>query len=442
VTPRWSASVALRGLRDDRLFRNSLFLALNSGAIAAFGFAFWLLNTRLFTAGQVGKATVLISGASLLSSISLLGFNTTFVRFLPTSRHRDADINTGLLIVFIAALIAASLYAFLVPSLAPGLAFIRGSFGAAAGFIVFTAFWAVNMVTDSVFIAFRKAQYNLLVDGVIQGVVKLALPVFLVGLGAYGIFVSSGAAAGAAVAASIVFMTRACGYKPRLWLSYGAVRRSFHYSAANYAANLLNLGPILVTPLIILSVRGPRDAAFYFVAFQVASLLYAVGYAVSISFFAEGSYEDSDLPSLLRRSARVLALICLPASIIVAVAGHWILLLFGHAYSANATSALVILALSAPSLALCSTATAVLRITKQLRALLAVNAVYALVIVTLTLLGARHGLYWVALAWLIGNTTAGLLATLLAAVHARRHDDRSDPHPAPEPHGHGRVSLD
>lgn len=427
---------ALHRLRNDQLLRNSFNLTLNSGAIALVGFAFWLLNSRLFTAGQIGTATTLISGAALISYVSLLGFNTTFIRFLPASQQRDPEINTGLLIVFATALIAAALYVLLVPSIAPQLAFIRGSFGFAAGFVVLTALWAVNLVTDSVFIAFRKTQYNLLVDGIIQGAVKLALPALMVGLGAFGIFMSSGLAVAVAAVASIVLMMRTVGYRPRLSVSLAALRRTWDYSAANYAASLLNLCPVLIIPLIVLNVRGPRQAGFYFIAFQVASLLYSSGYAVSASFFAESSYEGSHLPSLLRRSAKVLALVCLPPSVLVAVAGHWLLLLFGHAYSANATWALAVLALSAPSVVLSSAAMTVLKITRQLGAVVAANAVYAVIIVGLTLLGARHGLQWVAFAWLLGNTTAGVLAAGFAAAHLRAGHELGDAHPAPEPNGH------
>ena len=333
--------------------------------------------------------------------------------------------------MFVTALIVAGLYVALVPAIAPRLAFIRGSFAFAAGFTVPTAFWAVNLVTDSVFIAFRRAQYNLLVDGIIQGGVKLALPAFVVGLGAYGIFMASGLAAAAAVAASIVFLMRTVGYRPKLSLSPSVLKRTWDYSAANYVANLLNLGPLLMTPLIVLDVRGPQQAAFYYIAFQVASLLFSVAYAVSVSFFAESSYDGSQLKSLLRRSAKVLILVCVPSSLLLALGGHWLLLLFGGAYSANGSSSLAVLALSAPSVALCSAATTVLRITGQLRAIMVTNAVYAVAIVGLTLVGARYGLQWVALAWLLGNTGAGLLAAGLAAVHLRAAGRLGDADTAP-----------
>ncbi len=410
---------AARRLMSDSIVRGSLYLSLTTATVAAAGFVFWLLNSRLYSAGQVGAATTLISGASLISYVSLLGFNTAFIRFLPASVERDAEIDTGLVMVFGTAVVVAALYVLLIPSFAPRLAFVRGSVGYAVGFTLLTALWSVNLVTDSIFVAFQKAQYNLFVDGLVQGVVKLALPALLVGLGAFGIFVSSGVGAAAAVAATLVCLMATTGYRPRLTVSLDVLRRTWDYSAANYAANLLSLCPVLVIPIIILDVRGPRQAAFYFIAFQVAGLLFSIAYAVSLSFFAECSQEGAQMAPLLRHSARLLVAVCVPCSLVVAVSGHWLLLLFGHAYSAGGAWALAVLALSTPSVALCSLATAVLRVTRRLRALVIADVVYAVVMVGLALVGARHGLPWVAVAFLVGNTAAGLTAAALAVTRPR-----------------------
>ena len=156
--PRGWAALMPRRLARDSLLRNSFYLTLNTGTQAAIGFVFWVLNARLFSAGQVGIATTIISGATVISLVSLFGVNSTFVRFLPTSQRRDEEINSGVLVVFAIGLLAAALYVGLVPSIVPRLGLIRQSLGFAVGFIVLTAFLAVNIVTDSVFIAFRKAQ--------------------------------------------------------------------------------------------------------------------------------------------------------------------------------------------------------------------------------------------------------------------------------------------
>ena len=413
------ALAALRRQTQDELIRNSLYLMLSTATMGVLGFAFWLLSARLYDPGEIGKATALISAVALISYLGLFGFNNTFIRFLPSSRQRDTDISTGLLVVLVAATIAATIYVLIVPYIAPKLDFVRHSTGFALGFVVFAAFSAVNLVTDSVFIAYRKTQYNLLVDGVIQSLTKLALPAVLVGLGAYGVFAASGLAATVAVGASIFFMVKVVGFRPKLSLSPGVIKQTWEFSAANYLANLLNLAPIFAIPLIVLDTRGARQAGYFFVAFQIANLLNAVSYSVSTSLLAEGSYEGSDLAALLRKSARVLALVSIPTGVLVAVTARWLLMVFGGAYSQHAASALTVLAIATPSVACYVWATTILRITKQLRELIGANVVYALATVGFALNWAHRGLAWIGVAWLAGNLLSGMVAAAAAARHLR-----------------------
>lgn len=411
------ALAALRRQTQDELIRNSLYLTLSTATMGVLGFAFWLLSARLYDPGEIGKATALISAVALISYLGLFGFNNTFIRFLPSSRQRDTDISTGLLVVLIASVLAATIYILIVPYIAPRLDFVRYSTGFAIGFVVFAALSAVNLVTDSVFVAYRKTQYNLLVDGVIQSLTKLALPAVLVGLGAYGVFAASGLAAAVAVGASIFFMVKVVGFRPKLSLSPGVIKQTWEFSAANYLANLLNLAPIFAIPLIMLDTRGARQAGYFFVAFQIANLLNSVSYSVSTSLLAEGSHEGSDLAALLRKSAKVLALISIPTGILVAVTARWLLMVFGGAYSQHATSTLAVLAIATPSVAFYVWATTILRITKQLRELIGANIVYGLATVGFALNWAHRGLAWIGVAWLVGNLLSGAVAALAAARH-------------------------
>ena len=389
------------------------------------GFAFWIVNARLYNPSQVGLATALISAAGILYSVGLFGMDTTFIRFLPSSRTRDTDISSGLFVVFVATVAAAGVYLFLVPSLVPRLSFVRESPGLSLGFMAMTAFAAVNLVTDSVFIAHRKAQYNLLIDGVVQGLTKLVLPLFLVGLGAYGMYAASGLAATVAVVASIFFMVKAFDYRPRVVVSLRFLTAAWRFAAANYASSLLTLVPSLAVPLIVLNARGASQAGYYYVAFQFANMLAAAVYALSTSFLAEGSQEGAELPILMRRAGKLVALVSFSGGLLVAASGHWLLLAFGVPYSQHGTTAVTVLAAATPAVGLYYWGISVLRITKRLRMLVFVNAVFATVTISLALVWSQNGLGWVAAAWLCGNLCAGIIAA--AAATLRKTVTRSSP---------------
>ncbi len=327
-------------LKSDHLLYNSFYLALTTATMGVLGFLFWLLNARLFSASEIGKATLLISATSLISYLSLLGFNNTFIRFLPTAEDPAGHINTGLVLCFGTAIVLGSVYVLGLPLFAPELRFIRDSPWYALGFVLLTACSAVNLLTDSVFIAYRQARYNFIVDGLIQSGSKLSLPLLLVGLGTFGIFASAGIASALAVLFSLFFMKRIFDYRPAWEVKLHTVRSAITFSAASYLSNLLNLLPLLVLPVIVLDSLGAAAAGYYFLAFQMANLLFSVGYAVTESLLAEGSQAESDLTKLAKHSATVLIILVPTGGLVLAVSSHWLLLLFGRGYSQHASTAL------------------------------------------------------------------------------------------------------
>ena len=80
---------------------------------------------RVYSATDVGLATSLLSATTVISMLSLLGFGSSFVRFLPKSVNRDREISSGLIAAGTTALIGASIYVLLIPQLASKLEFVR-----------------------------------------------------------------------------------------------------------------------------------------------------------------------------------------------------------------------------------------------------------------------------------------------------------------------------
>ncbi|MGO8882974.1 MAG: lipopolysaccharide biosynthesis protein, partial [Streptosporangiaceae bacterium] len=160
-------------LRTDHMLRDSLYLILSSGLQAALGFTFWIIAARLFSAADVGRAGSLIAATVLIAYVALLGLNSTLVRYLPTAPDRDALITAGFLLVAGCGAGIGLLYVVLTPVLAPRLAFVEHQPALAAGFVLLTAAAAINLLTDSVFIASRKAACCALTDGGVSGVTKV-----------------------------------------------------------------------------------------------------------------------------------------------------------------------------------------------------------------------------------------------------------------------------
>ena len=399
------------------MLANSAYLLLSTITSGAFGFVFWILASHLYRPRQIGLATTLVVASTLISYASQLGFNSTFIRFLPSARDHSDEINTGLILVLLASVVLAVGYILVVPILVPELRVIRDSPALAGMFVVFCVVSSLNLATDSVFIAFRRAHFNLLTDGVILGTAKVVLPVFLVGLGGFGVYAATGVAATVAVGASLALLAWRLDYRPRLRVSMAYLRRAMTFSAANYTANLLNMVPILVLPLVVINRLGATSAGFFYIAFQLANLTFAVAYAVSQSAFAEGSQPGASFRQVVRRSAALEVVAIGPAVLGMAVLGHEVLGVFGSAYSRHAESTLVALAVSAPVVAAYDWVCVVLRLRRALAQLVVVNVVYAGGTAVFALLWAHLGTAWVGLAWLTGNVLAAAVGLVFATLH-------------------------
>ena len=399
------------------LLRNSLFLMLSAALTAAIGFVFWGLVAHLYPASRIGLATSLLSAISLISYLSLFGFNSTLIRFPAAGRARNAQVSIALVSVAGTGLVIGIAYLAGIDLISPQLQFVRQSPFAALAFVAFCSLAAVNLLTDSVFIGARMPEYNTLVDGIIQSLVKLMMPVFLVTLGTVGIVTATGVGYVVAVAASIYFMYRKLGFRFVFRIKGTRLKESARYSATNYASTLLNLLPLLALPTVVLRALGPEQSAYYFMAFQIATLLSAASYAISQSLFSEGAHDPGNVSALLRRSARIMALIVVPGAVALAALGEPVLAIFGPGYAQHARGLLVVLSLGSIAVAFNAWTASALRIVNRMRSLVVADAVLTITVLGLAVGFGSRGLLWVGYAWVAGN----LLSGLVAAVRIPRH---------------------
>lgn len=403
---------------STRMLQSSLFLMASAGLTAAIGFIFWALVARSYPTSQVGLATSLLSAISLIAYLSLFGFNSTLIRYPARGEARNSQITWTLVTVSGTGLVLGIAYLAGLDLISPQLEFVRRNPFAALALVGFCVMAAVNLLTDSVFIGARIPQYNTLVDGVLQSLAKLAMPVFLVALGAVGILAATGAGYVVAVIASIVFMRRRLKFRFDLSTRGTRLRETAEYSLTSYVSALLNLLPLLVLPSIVLRTLGPELEAYYFMAFQIATLLSAASYAISESLFSEGAHDPANIAHLLRRSAKIMLLIVVPSALIVAAASGLILDIFGADYASHAHGLLVLLSLGSIAVAFNSWASCALRVLVRMRALVVSNVVLTVTVLGLAAAFGSRGLLWIGYSWVIGNLLSGLVAAVRIPPHA------------------------
>ncbi|MEK7152927.1 MAG: oligosaccharide flippase family protein, partial [Patescibacteria group bacterium] len=374
-------------------------------------FVFWVLVTHTYDTVAVGLATTLLSVSGLLSLLGLAGFDTTFVRFLPGSDRKNEYINSGFIVVTIASACLAVGLGVLLPVVSPSFSML-GRAEVFAGFVFFTVVTALNIVTNAVFLAFKEAKYILIINTIFS-VFKVALPLLALGGGAMMIFSLAGSAQLLGLVLSIVWMKREFGYRFSPRLHVDALRLVRKFSLSVYASSVLNLLPPTLLPLIIVYHMGPSKAAYYYMAFTIAGVLYTIAYASMQSVFAEGSHDEVALRSHIIKAAKFVGALLLPAALLTAVASSLWLTAFGQEYARSAAALLQLFALGALPVAVYSALGAIFKVTKDLRGMVGMNVAYATVILGLSyVLVPRLGIVAVGWAWIIGNTAAAGIGAL------------------------------
>ena len=414
-----------------KMLRNSLFLMTSAGLTAGIGFVFWALVAHLYSSTEIGLATTLLSAISLISFLSTFGFGATMIRFQAAGAARHRQVSVMLALVAGASLVLGTGYVLAVKLISPDLAFIRDKPAYALALIVICVFATVNLVTDSVFMAARRAEYNTLVDGFIQSLTKLVLPVFVVGMGAMGIVTASGSGYVVATLASLYFMNRKLGFRFSFRLGGTRIRETAGYSATTHFSSLLNLIPQLALPIITLRWLGPDDVTYYYLGSQIAALLSTGSYAIGDALFSEGAHDPEQLRSLMKRSATIMTAVMVPGVAAVILVREPLLSLFGSKYPGHAQGLLTILALGALAVAFHTWASSALRITGRMKPLLGSNVVYLVATLALALGFAHRGLNWIGWAWALGNLASGLFAVAFVpgaklaalAAAAEEYDD-------------------
>jgi len=376
---------------------------LNTAVMAFCGFFFWMVVARFYTEAVVGFSSAIISAIKLIAIMSLVGLNTSLIRFLHQADKPQELMNTCYTLSGLVSLVVASIFIAGLGFWSPALAFVRQNAIFTAVFIIFVLLWTLSSLVDSTFIAKRRVGF-VLSKNTIHSVLKIPLPIlFVLFFRTFGIVASWGIAMAIALAVSLfLFLPRVQNpYKPVPTLRPGLIRDMWRYSAGNYLANLLSSSPRFILPLIVVNLLGAEQNAYFYIAWMIASLLSAIPAAVSQSLFAEGSHFENKLRENVVKSLKFSFLLLVPAVIVLILVGKWLLLAFGQSYSLNALELLWILSLSSLPLAINHIYTSILRVEGRLKELMVIWGFIALsVLLASYLIMPAAGIMGIGYAWL------------------------------------------
>ncbi|MFC2003651.1 lipopolysaccharide biosynthesis protein [Chloroflexota bacterium] len=413
----------LKGVYGVSLYRNAVYLMINSAVLASTGVIFWMAATRLYPTEAVGLASASIAAIGLLAHLSTLGLDYGLIRLLPGSGKRARDmINSCFTVGGLTSIVLAFIFFAGLGFWSPALLPIREHPIFFAAFIFLALTHTLQRFTLHIFVTKRRAEFAL-VQGLTYGLFRFA-PLFVMTSFShtFSIFASLGIAVSVSVAVAIFLLLPKVGkdYRPFPVIKKGVLKEMMRFSSANYVANIFWMLPQLSLPLIVVNLLGAEQNAYFYIAWNVASILYMVPLATSSSLFAEGSHEGNKLEHSIKRSLKLNLVLLVPAMIILLLLGYKVLLFFGQAYSENATKLLWILTASALPLSFNYVYYGIRRVEMRMKSVIGLNAFVTIATLGMSyLLLPRMGILGAGVAWL---TTQSLVAVVvLLILNGRRH---------------------
>jgi O-antigen/teichoic acid export membrane protein len=418
---------ALLRHRSQPLYRNAYYLLASIIVTSLLGFVFWMLAARLYPVGDVGLASAGISAMSLLAIIAEPGLGASLIRFLPKAGKNSVGfINSSITVSGLFSLVIAGVFIAGIGLWSPALAFLRDNVQNVALFLGFTVAWTVYNLVDQTFMAVSSAGSILIKNTVSDGIKLVFVAVFAALSGGLGILVSTGLGVVIGVLLAVLWLLPRAhpGYRFMPTFKRHFTRETLAFSAGNYLAGLLWVAPTMFLPLLVVNTMGGEMNAYFFVAWSIASLVYAIPRSFSQSLFAEGSAREESLLHDAKRTLVYCLLIFLPVFGIVFLLGGRILLVFGKEYSENAKTLLWLLTLSAVPVSINYIFIAIMRVRKEIKKLnIACLTIFVVGTGLSYILMKTQGLLGVAYGWVAGQTLVAVIFALPVVV--RRPVSRS-----------------
>lgn len=395
------------------LYVNSYYLMAANVVTAAFGFLYWTAAARLYPPAEVGLAAATISAVSLVSMLSVLGLDYAMVRFLPSAPDPQGIINSSLTIGAGAALVLSVVFLAGLAVWSPALLPLRENVPLASSIVGAAVFTTITSLLAGVYLA-RKRAGLVLAQASVFSITKVLLALGLSAVaGAAGLLGAWTLGLALAVASGIsVFLPRAEGVRHgfRVTLRREVINDMTHFAFANYVSILLWSGPGLVLPLLVINMMGPAANAHFYVAWSVGGLVAMIPAAVSMSLFAHGSYDEAQVIRRAFDSAKFALLLLVPAVGAVFLLGDRVLLIFGKAYSEQATRLLWILAASALPMTVNLLFFSVRRVQQRMAGVVASTLWILVVTMGLSaILLPRFGLLGAGLAWFAAQASVAIV---------------------------------
>lgn len=342
----WSITAAVWRQHRD-LLNNAVSLFATSGLTSVLGFAFWAFAAREFSQQAVGYGAATISAMTLLGTIGVFGLGTVLIGELPRRNPRAGLVSAALVASGVGSLILGLGFAVIAPLVSKRFSDILGQPAAAVTFAFGVALTAVAMVFDNATIGLLRGGVQLSRNIAFSAAKMLTLPIVAFVLhNQFGLGISISWVLGIIVSfAGSAIWLRIHGSRILARPNWAVLRALGKTTLAHNWLNLAIVVPATLIPVLVTVVVSPSANAAFYIAWMLASFLYAIPWALSIVLFAVASSEPHMISQKLRFALKVSLLIGIPCMLMLCFGAHLTLSFFGINYARAATFSLWLLSL-------------------------------------------------------------------------------------------------
>lgn len=395
----------------DTLYLNSVLLIFTTTTMAGFGFIFWLINAKLFSAEEIGIATAIIPSTTIIATASLFGLDNSIVRFLKDKNYSGEFIRSSFFFVTILSISSSIVFGLVAFLFSPTISnfFLDGTNYLI--FILLSVATTLNLLCDGIYLANKKTVFSLIVTTA-YSFLRTIFPFLFLGFGAGGILLAAGLAQLIGLGINLIVLQKQWGYFSAFNISFLSLSGIWKFTSQNYVASLFTLVPYCVVPIIILDKIGAAESAYYYIVMMVINLLYVIPGSATKSLFAEGSYREEDIIHNVKKSVAFIFLTTIPAIVVLFLSANFILRFFGPSYEQGAFL-LQLLSISVIPYGIYTVSTTIFKIKKKSHLYLLCNIIISLSEIILVYSLINLGLDGIGYAILLSNSIAALVAFFL-----------------------------
>lgn len=309
-------------LKND-IYKNSLILIITSLMNAFFGFIFWIIAAKLYTKEDLGIASVLFSSITLIIILSRMGIDQTIIKYMPL-HNKNAVFSTCMIVASILTLILGIGFLLTIDKIFIEYRFLKSNT------TIYLIILLINLIfglMSFVFIAIKQMKYNFFHNLIIGS--RIIFLFAFMPLGYFGIFFSVGLSYLLAMAISAIILIRLGIHLSNIDVNF--VKKSFNFSLGNYVADIFATAPNQLIPLIVYNIVGASDTAVYNLSYVMASMLFIIPSAFSMSLFVEGCHGEN-VTNLIKKSTLASFSLLLPMIFFLYVFADNIFILINETY--------------------------------------------------------------------------------------------------------------